>query len=316
MSNRPTNNSPTNNRMSKLPHVTWLRAFEAAARHSSFSSAAEELGLTPAAVSQHIRLLEQHLGVNLFKRLPRGVMLSDMGQAYALPIRKAFADMEDATSGLFTVRRKRRLHVRTSISYGPLVLGPKLAAFSAMYPDIELQMTTAVWSDRLDDPRIDIDIRYGTGGWDDPHIWPLSHETGIVLCNPDHARSFGPEPDLGAMVQAGVVLILGSEMEWERLAEHFSLDLPMPGRVARADSSMLALQMMVGGPGAAIIHESFARDYLAQGLLVSPFPYRLPIREAYYMIVRDDALARPEVRAFRDWIVSWQAAEDIPDATA
>ena len=292
--------------MSKLPHITWLRAFEASARHSSFSAAAEELGLTPAAVSQHIRLLEQHLGVELFKRLPRGVTLSDMGQAYALPIRKAFADMEDATSGLFSVKRRRRVHVRTSITYGSLILAPKLAAFSELHPDVELHMSTAIWSDRLDDTRIDIDIRYGTGGWGDPHIWPLSHETGIVVCNPAHAASFGPEPDIAAMVQEGVILVMGSEVEWQRLAAHFSLDLPPPTRFSKVDSSMLALQMLTHGGGAAIIHESFARDYLARGLLVSPFPYQLPIREAYYMIIRDGAQTRPEVRDFRDWLISWQ----------
>lgn len=93
--------------MSRLPHVIWLRAFEAAARHNSFSGASQELNLTPAAVSQHIRLLEEHLGVSLFKRLPHGVALTDMGKAYALPIRRAFTDMQDATSGLFAQRKKR-----------------------------------------------------------------------------------------------------------------------------------------------------------------------------------------------------------------
>lgn len=298
--------------MNKLPHFTWLRAFEAAARHSSFSSAADELNLTPAAVSQHIRLLEQHLGVVLFKRLARGVTLSDMGQAYAIPIRKAFADMEEATSGLFTVKRRRRLHVRTSVSFGALILAPKLAAFSALHPDIEIHMSTAVWSDRLDDPRIDIDVRYGTGSWDDPQIWPLAREFGIVLCSPDHAHRFGPNPDLAEMIQDGVIMIVGSEIEWQRLSAHFSLDLPAATRFTKSDSSVLALQTLIGGGWIGIIHESFAQDYLAGGALVSPFPYRLPIRESYHMIVRDEAMERPEVRLFRDWLISWQGRD--PDS--
>jgi LysR family glycine cleavage system transcriptional activator len=289
--------------MSRLPHVTWLRAFEAAARHSSFSGAAEELNLTPAAVSQHIRLLEKHLGVELFKRLPHVVMLTDMGQAYALPIRKAFTDMRDATSGLFAGRRKRHLHIRTSVTYGELVLAPQIAEFSALYPDIELRFTTAVWSDRLDDPTIDIDIRFGTGDWPDPNITQLSQETGIVVCTADHAAQYGTPPDIRALAADRRVLVMGSEVEWQRLSAQYMLDLDLPANVSKADSSILALQMLLGGGAAAIIHESFARAYLDQGLLVSPFPYQLPIREAYFMIIGNEALNRSEVTDFRDWLL-------------
>lgn len=299
--------------MSRLPHVTWLRAFEAAARHSSFSGAAEELNLTPAAVSQHIRLLEQHLGVNLFKRLPHGVLLTDMGQAYALPIRKAFTEMQDATSGLFARRRKRHLHIRTSVTYGALVLAPQLAEFSALHPDIELHMTTAVWSDRLDDPRIDIDIRYGTGNWTDPHMWQLSHETGVVICAPDHAKRFGTSPDIAALAADRLVLVMGSEVEWQRLSSHYSLDLGQARHIAKADSSLMALQMLLGGGCAGIIHESFATPYLDKGLLVSPFDYRLPIREAYHMIIGNDAVHRSEVSEFRDWLVGSNMTGRAPD---
>lgn len=299
--------------MSRLPHVTWLRAFEAAARHSSFSGAANELHLTPAAVSQHIRLLEKHLGVDLFKRLPHGVTLTDMGQAYALPIRKAFSEMHDATSGLFRRRQKRHLHIRTSVTYGALMLAPRLSEFSTLHPDVELHMTTAIWSDRLDDPRIDIDIRYGTGNWSEPYLWQLSQETGMVVCTPDHARRFGSPPDISGLAADRRVLVMGSEVEWQRLAAHFSLDLGTAAYSARADSSLMALQMLLGGGCAAIIHESFAAPYLERGLLVSPFEYRLPIREAYFMIIGSDALKRSEVTDFRDWLVGCSNTGAAPD---
>ena len=290
--------------MSKLPHVTWLRAFEAAARHSSFSGAADELNLTPAAVSQHIRLLEKHLGDDLFKRLPHGVTLTDRGQAYALPIRKAFTEMQDATAGLFARRTKRHLHIRTSVTYGALVLAPRLAEFSTRHPDIELHVTTAVWSDRLDDPNIDIDIRYGTGNWSEPHIWQLSQETGVVVCRADHAAKFGPKLDISKVAKDRRVLVMGSEVEWQRLSTQYSLELGSADHTITADSSLMALQILLGGSGAAILHESFARPYLDQGLLVSPFDYHLPIREAYYMIVGNDAVNRSEVTAFRDWLIN------------
>lgn len=289
--------------MAPLPHVTWLRAFEAAARHSSFSGAADELNLTPAAVSQHIRLLEKHLGVDLFKRLPHGVTLTAMGQAYALPIRKAFTEMQDATAGLFTRQKKRRLHVRTSISYGALTLAPRLAAFSDRFPDIDLHLSTAIWSDRMDDPSVDIDIRYGTGNWPDPHMWQLSQETGVVVCRKDHAERFGTPTDISVMAAEKLVLVMGSEVEWQRLATHFSLEIPQAANTIKADSSVMALQVLLGGGCAGIVHESFARPYIDQGLLVSPFEYRLPIRESYFMIIESDSLNRSEVADFRDWIL-------------
>ena len=287
----------------RLPHVTWLRAFEAAARHSSFSDAAAELNLTPAAVSQQIRLLEQHLGAPLFRRLPRGVVLTDIGQAYALPVRKSFSEMQQATEGLFTVRRKRKIRIRASISYATLVLAPRLKAFHDLHPDIEIALSTAVWSDRMDHETIDVDIRYGTGHWSEPDIWKLGDEVATIVCHPDHLRSFGDEPRIQDVLAAGIVPVLGSEIEWRRLSERFDLDCPEPPVWLRADSSLIALQSVAAGFGTALIHKSFSRAFLDRGDLVSPFDYDLPIREAYYVVMREDAGHRDEIEALRSWLM-------------
>ncbi|WP_245837916.1 LysR substrate-binding domain-containing protein [Tropicimonas sediminicola] len=294
-----------------------MRAFEAAARHSSFSDAAAELNLTPAAVSQQIRLLEQHLGIQLFRRLPRGVELTDMGQAYALPIRKSFSEIQEATEGLFTVRRKRKLRVRASISYATLILAPRLKAFHDLHPEIEIQLSTAVWSDRMDNESIDLDIRYGTGHWDERDIWQLGHEFATVVCHPDHAHAFGDPPRIHDLLGAGVVPVLGSEVEWGRLSDHFGLELPAPPVWITADSSLIALQTISAGFGAALIHESFSQSFLDRGLLVSPFEYRLPIREAYFLVAREGLREREEVEAFRNWIVGPDPVEpDMEQAPA
>nr|WP_217808044.1 LysR substrate-binding domain-containing protein [Oceanibacterium hippocampi] len=289
--------------------MTWLRAFEAAARHSSFSDAAAELNLTPAAVSQQIRLLERHLGIQLFRRLPRGVALTDMGQAYALPIRKSFTEIQDATEGLFTVRRRRKVGIRASISYATLILAPRLKAFHDLHPDIELSLSTAVWSDRMDNETIDLDIRYGTGHWDEPEIRKLGDEVATVVCHPDHLRSFGTKPRVQELLAAGIVPVLGSEVEWSRLSERFGLDYPEPPVWLKADSSLIALQTIAAGFGAALIHESFARPFMDRGILCSPFEYRLPIREAYYLVMRGAVADRDEVEAFRNWLIGTEAAE-------
>ncbi|MFD1157217.1 LysR family transcriptional regulator [Roseovarius aestuarii] len=292
--------------MTQLPHATWLRTFEAAARHSSFSSAAEELNLTPAAVSQQIRLLEKHLGVHLFVRLPRGVSLTDVGQAYAQPIRKSFLEMHNATSGLFGSKKKSVVRVRSSISYAALVLAPQLHKFKELHPEIEVQLSTAVWSDRMDDETIDADIRYGAGDWPEQNIWQISRETAAVICHPDYLRSLGGAPSVQDIARAEVVKIIGSEIEWARLSDHFDLDLPPVKSWMKADSSLIALQIISAGKGAAILQDSFTKQYLDTGLLISPFEYQLPIRESYFLVVRDGQMIRTEVVSFRKWITSLQ----------
>ncbi|MFT4794504.1 MAG: LysR family glycine cleavage system transcriptional activator [Dinoroseobacter sp.] len=287
--------------MSKLPHMTWLRAFEAAARSSSFSAAAAELNLTPAAVSQQIKLLEKHLGEPLFRRLPRGVALTDIGHAYAQPVRKAFSEMQGATTGLFGSSKSRTVHVRASISYAALVLAPQLDAFHQAHPDIDLRLTTAVWSDRIEDDAIDVEIRYGHGDWAEQDIRHLGHRFADLVCHPQLVRSLGDALSFQAMA-AHAVQIIGSETDWDQMAAHFGLDaLPTLGKT-KADSSLIALQIIAGGGGAAIVSESFTARYIEQGLLVSPFACRIPLSRSFFLIVHNNAKPRSEVGHFCDWL--------------
>ncbi|MGC1430188.1 MAG: LysR family transcriptional regulator [Albidovulum sp.] len=290
--------------MADLPHVTWLRAFEAAARHSSFSAAAEELGLTPAAVSQQIRLLEKHLKVTLFERLARGVALTDMGQAYAQPIRKSFADMALATKGLFNVSRKRMIDVRASISCAALVIAPRLAEFQDQHPDIAVHLSTFVWADRFGDAQSDVDIRYGHGDWTDGSVTHLGHEFAIPVCHPDYAASFGNRLSIKTLAEAEVVKIAGSETDWLRLSEHYGLNLGHPSSEMHMDSSTIALQAVIAGRGTAMVLESFARHYLRNGLLVAPVEHRLPIRPSHFLVQCSGSDRADEVRAFSHWVMS------------
>ncbi|WP_122073018.1 LysR substrate-binding domain-containing protein [Pseudophaeobacter sp. EL27] len=290
--------------MNTLPHVTWLKAFESAARHNSFAAAASELGLTPAAISQQIRHLEQHLDAQLFKRLPRGVTLTDIGQAYAQTIGKSFEDMALATNGLFGKKRTRILRVRASISCAALVIGPRLAEFKAVHPDILVQMTTSVWADRFDDETLDIDIRYGLGNWGEAQIVHLGHESAVPVCRADYAQSFGEDLTIQSLAAGDVVQIIGSETDWGKLSELHNLGLTVTTDWLKADSSLIALQTVSAGQGVTMVLESFARQYLDQGLLIAPVPYRLPKRRSHYLIVNDRAQPREEVRLFCNWVQS------------
>lgn len=300
--------------MAKLPPATWLRAFEAAARHRSFSAAAEELNLTPAAVSQHIRLLEKQLGARLFTRLPKGIALTSTGQAYAQPVRKSFAEMRRATEGLFGGGRKRTVSVRASTTYAVLVLAPRLRGFAAVHPDIQVQLTTAVWADRMDDGSIDLDIRWGNGDWGDGEIRHLGHEHAILVCHRDHAAEIGPELSADALSRARAVQIIGAEFEWPRYCSRFVPEAEVPPTWMRADSTLAALQIALSGSGAAITLESFVQDYLDQGRLIAPFAHRLPVHQAHFAVLDRTAAQRPEVQAFSSWLDTLGTAGIPPGA--
>ncbi len=290
--------------MVKLPHVTWLRSFEAAARHSSFSAAAEELGMTPAAVSQQIRLLEKYLKAILFVRLPRGVTLTEMGQAYAQPIRRSFSDMQSATNGLFNRSQKRTVRVRASISFAGLVIAPRIAEFYSEHPDISVQLSTFVWADRFDDEPSDIDIRYGSGDWDDGSILHLGHEYAIPVCHPKYAAAFAPPLTIQALAADKIVSIMGSEADWSQLSEQYGLNLKMREEWFKVDSSFTALQSVIASAGAVMVLERFARPYLKQGILVAPFGYRLPIPSSHFLVRREKSIPREEVQIFCDWVMN------------
>ncbi|MBZ9669968.1 LysR family transcriptional regulator [Mesorhizobium sp. ES1-3] len=285
----------------KTPHPTWLLAFEAAARYGSFTAAAAELNLTAAAVSQHIRLLEKHVGARLFERLPRGVALTDIGQAYAQPVRQSFAELQRATDGLFARPSRRVVRVRASITWAALILAPRLADFRQAHPEIDIQLSTFVWSDRFEAGNSDVDIRWGHGDWPEGAVQLLAHESAIVVCHPADTAWLAGRRDIRDFPFACLHHVIGFETEWQRLSDHFGLALPAPPQRARYDSSLLALWAMTTGGGAMIVLESFARPFLDSGQLVAPLPHRVPISGAHYMVQADGAGRNDAVQTFCRW---------------
>lgn len=288
--------------MRRLPHVTWLRTFEAAARHSSFASAADELNLTSAAVSQQIKLLEETLEMKLFKRLPKGVELTDIGQAYAQPVRASFQDLEAATDGLFRPKLKTTLRIRASISFGVLVLAPRLKAFRELHPEIDITLSTTVWSDRMSDATTDIDIRYGDGNWQEQVIWPLGEGQATVVCTPKHAALLKRDPS--SVGDVGIVPIIGSERDWPDMFQALGVDCPPLEPWMSVDSSLLALECVASGRGVAIINRMFSQSHLQAGTLVEPFRQTLKTQNNFFLVAQADPKKHRQVAIFHEWLLS------------
>lgn len=286
--------------MRRLPHVNWLSTFEAAARHGSFAAAADELDLTPAAVSQHIKLLELTLQMKLFKRLPKGVELTDIGHAYAQPVRETFVDLQTATDGLFNSKKETTLHVRASISFGVIVLAPKLHEFRALHPEINIEVSTTVWSDRMNDATIDVDIRYGNGDWPEPDIRQLRRSHASLICSPQVARYLQADP--AKLKTADIVTIIGSENDWSRMFGELGVEDAVPSAWMSVESSLLALESIATGRGIAIVDKLFTNSYVKRGALTVPFEQAVPTTQNFYLVANPDRKIRSAVACFREWI--------------
>jgi LysR family glycine cleavage system transcriptional activator len=289
---------------STLPSLTALRAFEAAARHLSFTRAAAELCVTQTAISHQIKQLEAHLGVALFHREPRRLSLTPDGQAWAREMRDVFARLFEAHRRLRARARTARPVLAVSVipSFAAGWLVPRLGRFVAQHRDVDVHISP---DERLVDfaaEPFDIGIRYGQGRYPGLVVEKLADDAFVVVCAPSlRARRRLASPD---DLRRHVLLRDDEPGAWERwLSQNGVRDVdPAPGAVL-TDSAML-VAAAVEGQGVALARRSLALDDIAAGRLVLPFPRvrPMPTGRAYYVAAPREKLARPCVAAFREWL--------------
>ena len=276
-----------------LPNLTWLRTFEAAARLRNFTAAGEELGLTQAAVSLHIKSLEAKLGCALFLRQPRNLQLSEMGKAYLPHVRRALDDLSLSTLGLFGPEMVRAVTLRVPVSTAVLWLAPKLSTFQAAHPGVELRLVSTIWADSLEDQDVDIDIRSGHGDWPGLRVEKISNEAIVPVC---------PAGEYMPISEQAPLHILGQEDNWARYGEAQGVAVPDRFGIS-VDTSAAAMEMIAAGRGVAVILARYARAALEAGRPVRPAGPEVPVRLAHYIVERDGrAPPRAEVATVRDWV--------------
>lgn len=287
----------------QLPPLNWIRAFEAAARHLSFTRAAEELHVTPAAVSQQVKALERRLGLPLFRRVHNRLHLTPSGQSW-LP--KITAGLDLIASGVEPLPMHDRggtLIVRTPSSFSIQWLAPRLYRFHARYPNVDVRISALGREADGDGRPPDIEIRNGISPWPGLERVLLMREEVFPVCSPAVTR--GP-PGLGAIEDLSCHTLLhvsGYRENWQMwLAAAGCADLEVqPG--LHFDQSVTAIQAAVNGVGVALGRSALVAGELAAGRLVAPFSLRLQAEEAYWIAWRSEADRSPAVRAFRDWLL-------------
>jgi LysR family glycine cleavage system transcriptional activator len=286
----------------RLPPLNALPSFEAAARHLSFSRAADELRVTHGAVSRAVRNLEDHLGVQLMIRATRSVRLTPIGASFAAEIRDVLEHLAVATSTA-TGQTSGIVSVSTIDSFAARWLMPRLSGFRRAHGDIDVRVAT---SERLADfviDGIDIAIRCGGGQYRGLSAELLMKEDHFPVCSPKLLKGRYPlrtPADLARHTLLHDVFTV----DWAIWLHSAGIDTIDPHRGPTFLSSDHAIQAAVRGEGVVLGRSALVTDELAAGRLVRPFELSLPAGFAYYAVCPPRALQRPCVKAFHDWLVA------------
>lgn len=276
-----------------VPPLLGLHAYEASARHLSFVAAATELHLSPSAISQRVRNLEAHLGVDLFERRPRSLRLTDAGQAYLPAVRDVFEDLAAATNGLFGTAAHSSLTVRIQVSYGTTWLASRLAGFAADFPHIELQVVTAIWADTLLPSEVDLEIRQGNGSWPGYQASKLHDDYAIAIYGPGYLDEYGPTIERACFTDKPRVQVLGFDDLWRRFFDHHGGEnsdtaISSPTAIS-VDTSIAAIEIVATSSLWSIIPERFARQAIKDGRIFQAPGEPILMRQAHYLLRPDNA---------------------------
>lgn len=289
-----------------LPPLIWLRAFEAAARHLSFTDAAQELNLTQAAVSKHIKSLELNLRHPLFIRRTRSLELTKLGEAYVPKVRDAFERLEVGTREVFGGRNAQELTLRCSVSFAVNWLAPRLPQFLDRHPGKDIRIISSVWNDAPDAGVHDLDIQYGTGDWDGVRSHRLSWEAITPLCAPSLLAQLTAPDDLKSQ---RLLHVLGYQEGWGTWLRAAGATAVNPGQGLQFDTSLTAFEVAAQGGGVALGRHSLGTRERETGRLVAPFVLEVPINEAFYLLEPVGRNLHPDAAAFTSWIIETAAIE-------
>jgi len=304
-----------------MPPLSALRAFEAAARHLSLTKAAQELGVTPGALSHQIRGLEQLLGFTLFNRGVRSIALTPKGKQLYPGLQTGFGHIREAVAALMDADAERVLVISTSPGFTSKWLAPRLYRFSGAYPEIDARVSSTLANANFTTDGVDVAVRN----------LPLDAATDgelvaeklvavrlVAVCSPKLMEMYGAFATPEALKEVPLIhdeslahrAELPTWVDWFKAAGVDGVDV---GRGLRFSSADHALDATVEGAGVLLTHDVLAYDEVRTGRLVTSFELTLPSGRAYYFVCPQKRQNRPHVRAFRDWIKQEVAALDWED---
>lgn len=283
----------------RLPPLQWLRSFEAAARHLSFTVAAAEIGITQSAVSQQVKALEQFLGEALFLRRPRALHLTDAGRNYLPTVREAFGVLARGTAVFLGHDPDGVVEIKANTAFSVLWLAPRLHTFIAAHPGVEVNLSTAMWESDFTGGHGSVEVRFGRGEWGSEVGELLTRAVLMPVAAPEVARRIAGIDDL----RRETLLHIGPLIDdWERWLEAAGAPHLEGRENHRFNTYILTLDLARRGQGVACAHSFLAEDMIRSGALVPPFETAVPAREGYYLLGPRHGETSRAARAFCDWL--------------
>jgi len=299
----------------KLP-LGALTVFEAAARHRNMVRAAAELGMTQSAVSRRIRILEEQLHEQLFRRGPRGLALTEAGDLLADYVSRGLGELATGLYRLGQPKHRTTLAVTASRTFALRVLAPHAGSFARRYPWMTLRVDSHRYTTSLERSDVDVAIRLGKGNWTDGVATLLSHERLLPVCTPDiaaAARTMGTADFL----REQVLLHYAERPHWADWLRAAGIDPALAERGPRFGETALALAAAEAGQGIAIARGIHVRRAIAEGRLAAPVAVSIEDGLSYYLVATEAALRRATVKAFLEWcldeVVGAEGIQPAPD---
>ncbi len=300
---------------SRLPPLNALRAFEAAGRRASMSAAAEELAVTPAAISHQIKTLEDHFRFPLFHRTVRSIRLTDRGAALLPYLSEGLEQWKQGCAIVQSLDDEAPLVISSAPVFAGKWLVRRLSEFNTLYPDINVRLDGTLSIVNFAGDGVDAAIRFGTGPYPGLHADALVAEDVIPVCAPSLLKGEHPlltPQDLvhHTLIHVDWFAAAGTQPDWPMWLKTAGVSgiNRLKGPVMTSDS--LAVEAAINAGGVALVSEFLVRQDLESGRLVKPFDLVLPSDHRYWFVCPPEHLDRPSVRAFRDWLVA--AVHDDP----
>jgi len=305
---------------SRLPSLNALRAFESAARHRSLTRAAEELHVTPAAISHQVKALEADLGIKLLSREGQDYVLTNAAAASLPRLREGFDCLADAVRLMREDTSANLLTISVSPTFASIWLVPRIDRFKVAYPDYDVRLETTDAMTDFAREGVDMAVRFGAGDYPGHDSIKLFSEEIAPVCSPDLLKRLGPvetPADLLSLPLLHVDWRAGQPdaPSWAMWAKAAGLPDADVRRGLRFSHAATAHQAAIRGQGVALLNAAMAEDAISAGYLTKPFDISLRFRFAYYIVYPEDWRDLPKIAAFRSWLLSESAkADSLPTA--
>jgi len=285
----------------RIPPIQCLLSFEALARLRSVTVAAEELSVTPSAVSHRIRQLESQLGFKLFGR--SDFSLSVEGTAYLAQVRLALKALESPLGGSGAPSKSTQLRLAVTPTFSRQILLPRLALFRHAYPDVELILQVSIPLLNVTAEGADLEVRFGAGGYSGVESVRILSDEVFPVCSPEYLHEFGPFDGFDSAADVARARLIRSPLEpWRTWFQHCGIDLPEPREGSQFNDVGLTLDAAVAGFGVALARSKLGLAWLDSGRLIRLSPRAVPSPHHHFLCWKPGTLERWECAAFVDWL--------------